>query len=74
MKVDFGVWTPEEGAAEMEKLPELKKILYKSVYERWEVRQEKISEEQRKKKGQGKGKEKEKEGAGPEEERGTDVE
>ena len=75
MKVDFGVLTPEEGAAEMEKLlelvpTELKKILYKSVYERWEARQEKISEEQRKKKGQGRGKE----GAGPEEDRGADVE
>ena len=66
MKVDFGVWTPEEGVAEMEKLPELaptelKKILYKSTEERWEARQEKISKEQRKKKEQGKGKGKEKE-------------
>ena len=65
IKVDFGVWTLEKGTEEMEKLPELavtesKKILYKSTYEKWEAKQEKIVEEWRKKKEQGKGKGKEK--------------
>jgi len=65
--VEFGVWSPEEGAAEIEKLSELaptesKKILYKLSYERWEAKQERIPEEQRKKKEQRKGKGKEKGG------------
>ena len=53
MKVDFGQWTPEEGLAEMKKLPglkpaEVKKKLYKSSYAKWEAAQEKEAEKQRK--------------------------
>ena len=69
MKVDFGQWTPEQGLAEMKKLPvlklvDLKKKLYKSSYAKWEATQEKAAEKQRK------GKERE----GPEEDEEVDVE
>jgi len=69
MKVDFGQWTPEQGLAEMKKLPvlkpaDLKKKLYKSSYAKWEAVQEKEAEKQRK----GKGRE------GPEEDEEVDVE
>jgi len=69
MKVDFGQWTPEQGLAEMKKLPvlkpaDLKKKPYKSSYAKWEAAQEKAAEKQRK------GKERE----GPEEDEEVDVE
>jgi len=69
MKVDFGQWTPEEGPAEMKKLPglkpaEVKKKLYKLSYAKWEATQEKEAEKWRK----GKGRE------GPEEDEEVDVE
>ena len=68
MKVDFGQWTPEQGLAEMKKLPvlkpaDLKKKLYKSSYVKWEAAQEKEAERRRK----------EKEGEGPEEDGDVDV-
>jgi len=71
MKVDFGQWTPEEGLAEMKKLPglrlaEVKKKPYKSSYEKWKVAQPKATVKQKK----GKGKEK----AGSEEDEGADAE
>jgi len=71
MKVDFGKWTPEEGLAEMKKLPglkpaEVKKKPYKSSYEKWMVAQPKATVKRKK----GKGKEK----AGPEEDEGADAE
>jgi len=69
MKVDFGQWTPEQGLAEMKKLPglklaDLKKKPYKSSYAKWEATQEKAAEKQRKGK----------EGVGLEEDEEVDVE
>jgi len=63
MKVDFGQWTPEQGLAELGRLPvmkpaDLKRKIYKSSYAKWEAAQEKAVEKRRK------GKER----AGPEEE------
>jgi len=69
MKVNFGQWTPEQGLAEMKKLPglklaDLKKKPYKSSYAKWEAAQEKAAEKRKK------GKER----ADPEEDKVIDVE
>ena len=71
MKVNFGQWTPEEGLAEMKKLPglkpaEVKKKPYKFSYEKWKVAQQKATVKRKK----GKGKER----VGPEEDEDVDVE
>jgi len=54
MKVDFGVWTLEEGAEVLAELPELEltelsDIPHRSTYERWKAKQAKIAGDRRKK-------------------------
>ena len=52
LKVDLGVMSKEQAAAELARLPELtrtkvKFLSHQSVYERWEDMQERLAEERR---------------------------